>query len=133
MIEHFSGGLEVAQDYLCGLGLSSVPTWCKPFAALSTGEQYRANVARTLAEAEGQNKPLLLDEWTSELDRGVARATCAALHRWLARREQAGLSCPSLVLATCHSDVEAYLQPDLLVQCEAGSPPRTVYQRTRNS
>jgi len=127
IVEQFPGGLEVAQDYLCGLGLSSVPSWCKPYTALSIGEQYRANAARALAEADGQRAPLFFDEWTSELDRGVARSVCAALRRWLLSREKQGRSCPPLVLATCHDDVEAFLQPDMLVRCEAGFPAKVMH------
>jgi len=33
---------------LCGVGLGSVPTWLKPYEVLSTGEKFRAELARVL-------------------------------------------------------------------------------------
>jgi len=126
LIEHFNEGFEEAQNWLCGVGLSSVPSWCKPFSALSLGEQYRANVARRFAEAAA-GAPLVFDEWTSELDRGVARSVCSALKRRLAARRAAGCDVPPLLLATCHEDVVAYLRPDVLIRCSAGTAPTLEY------
>jgi len=43
-------GIKDITGLLCSVGFSSPPSWLKPFAALSTGEQFRVTVARTLAE-----------------------------------------------------------------------------------
>jgi len=128
VVDHFEGGFEEAQSWLCAVGLSSVPTWCKPFEVLSTGEQYRANVARTMAVGcAGRGAPLIFDEWTSELDRGVSRSVCVSLKRRMDARRRAGHKDPPLLFATCHEDVEAYLRPDALVTCQAGLRPRLEY------
>ena len=58
-----------AVNWLGSIGLSSVPTWCKPWECLSKGDQYRASVALQLACRE-KNEPVIFDEWTSVLDRG---------------------------------------------------------------
>lgn len=128
IIEQFERGFKEGQSWLCAVGLSSVPTWCKPFEVLSVGERYRANVARALSNMDpsGQ-RPLIFDEWTSELDRGVARSVCVSLRRRLDARCAAGQTTPTLLLATCHSDVEKYIRPDVLVECEAGQPPKVKY------
>lgn len=128
VIEGFSD-FQTAQNWLCGVGLSSVPSWCKPHAILPLGEQYRANVARALAAAD-PDVPLMFDEWTSELDRGIARSVCAALKRRLAARRAAGQRDPVLVFATCHDDTELFLRPDVLIRCRAGEAPVVEYGGT---
>ena len=42
------GSPERAKRWLSAVGLNSIPTWCKPYHVLSTGEAYRANLARRL-------------------------------------------------------------------------------------
>jgi len=65
---------EDGRNLLGGVGLSSVPSWCKPFEVLSVSEKYRANIARALQQRQlDPSLPLVFDEWTSELDRGLAR------------------------------------------------------------
>eukprot|EP00928_Gymnodinium_smaydae_P001391 TRINITY_DN10510_c0_g2_i2.p1 TRINITY_DN10510_c0_g2~~TRINITY_DN10510_c0_g2_i2.p1 ORF type:complete len:1544 (-),score=209.37 TRINITY_DN10510_c0_g2_i2:1321-5829(-) len=132
VIDHFENVKE-GESWLCAVGLSSVPSWCKPFEALSLGERYRANVARAMsaAIASGAKQPLIFDEWTSELDRGVARSVCVALRRRLLARHAAGEVVPVLVLATCHEDVEDYVAPDALVKCVAGQAPQLVYMKPK--
>ena len=58
---------------LSSMGLSSVPTWLRPFALLSNGEQYRARLAYKVAKAK-ENDVILIDEFTSVVDRDVAKA-----------------------------------------------------------
>jgi hypothetical protein len=90
-------------ELLAAVGFSSPPAWLRPFHVLSTGQQFRATLARLLAEA----RPLVVvDEFTSVVDRTVAQIGSAALARTVrARRQQ-------FVAVTCHEDVEAWLQPD---------------------
>ena len=38
---------------LSAVGLGSVPSWLRPYAALSTGEKFRADLARVLCERPG--------------------------------------------------------------------------------
>eukprot|EP01052_Picozoa_sp_SAG31_P016865 SAG31_NODE_1133_length_9745_cov_5.676343_5_plen_478_part_00 len=44
------GGAEEAKGWLGGVGLSSVPQWCQAHHTLSTGQAYRANLARRLQD-----------------------------------------------------------------------------------
>jgi GNAT superfamily N-acetyltransferase len=88
---------------LSSVGFSSPPAWLRPFHVLSTGEQFRVALARLLASAPDV---AVMDEYTSVVDRTVARIGSAALAktvRALGRR---------FVAVTCHEDVEEWLQPD---------------------
>jgi energy-coupling factor transporter ATP-binding protein EcfA2 len=88
---------------LSAVGFSSPPAWLRPFGVLSTGEQFRATVARLLAESPDL---CVMDEYTSVVDRTVAQVGSAALAKTVRRREQ------RFVAVTCHDDVEEWLQPD---------------------
>lgn len=82
IIEAFEGA-DRGRSLLSGVGLSSIPSWCKPYNVLSTGEKYRANLARAL-EHRGPT-PLVFDEWTSELDRSLAKVVSTALGKRMSR------------------------------------------------
>ena len=45
------GGFDDVAAALSSVGLGSVPTWLRPYGVLSNGEQFRANLARLIAEA----------------------------------------------------------------------------------
>jgi len=62
-----------ASFVLTSMGLSSVPTWLRPFHTLSNGEQYRATLAYLVSSAK-QGEVILVDEYTSVVDRDVAKA-----------------------------------------------------------
>ncbi len=93
---------------LSSVGFASPPAWLRPFRVLSTGQQFRVLLARHLAGAivEPGCRPIVLDEYTSVVDRTVARIGSAALARTVRDR---GLQ---LVAVTCHEDVLDWLQPD---------------------
>lgn len=88
------------------MGLGSVPSWLRPFHHLPTGEQFRAELARILAERPGF---AVLDEFTSTIDRRVAQIGAAAFAK--AWRRGAG----QFVAVTCHEDVVSWLQPDWVI------------------
>jgi hypothetical protein len=88
---------------LCAVGFSSPPAWLRPFHVLSTGQQFRATLARLLAEPS----PLVVcDEFTSVVDRTVAQIGSAALAKAVRARGR------QFVAVTCHEDVQEWLQPD---------------------
>lgn len=99
--DHFADA-QTAMRCLGAAGLNSVPQWMKPHHMLSNGERYRADLARMLAQPSGI---LLIDEFTSVVDRIVARSLCEALRRHAATRGD-------IVVATCHFDVVNWLTPD---------------------
>lgn len=97
---HFADAKE-ARDRLAATGLNSIPAWCRPFHVLSTGEQFRADLARRLRDGA------CIDEFTSVVDRTVAKSCSAAVSRYI---RAAGLR--RVVFATCHYDVIRWLDPD---------------------
>ncbi|MFQ3593127.1 MAG: GNAT family N-acetyltransferase [Gemmataceae bacterium] len=100
--------LPIAQiaQLLSAVGFASPPAWLRPYAALSTGQQFRVTLARLLAESQVTGRLAVLDEFTSVVDRTVARIGSAALARTV--RRQGG----RFVAITCHEDVIDWLQPD---------------------
>jgi ABC-type lipoprotein export system ATPase subunit len=90
---------------LTSMGLSSVPTWLRPFHTLSNGEQYRATLAYLVASAKEQ-EVILIDEYTSVVDRDVAKAMSFALQKYIRRTNK------RIILASCHYDILEWLMPD---------------------
>lgn len=92
---------------LTAVGLSTQKSWVTPYAVLSTGEKFRADLARSLVSARGQ-EVLPFDEMTAPLDRTVARSCCMAV----AKAVRGGLFDCRLVAVTCHYDVAEFLEAD---------------------
>jgi ABC-type lipoprotein export system ATPase subunit len=90
---------------LTSMGLSSVPTWLRPFHTLSNGEQYRATLAYLVASAK-EGEVILIDEYTSVVDRDVAKAMSFALQKYIRRENK------RIILASCHYDILEWLMPD---------------------
>ena len=94
-----------ASMLLSSIGLSSVPTWLRPYNVLSNGEQYRAQLAFKIANAK-DNEVILIDEFTSVVDRDVAKAMSYALQKFIRRTNK------KIILASCHFDIMEWLNPD---------------------
>jgi hypothetical protein len=105
VVEGFPEALAMKEitELLSSVGFSSPPAWLRPYQALSNGEQFRATMARTLAE---KHDLAVVDEFTSVVDRTVAQIGSAAIAKTVRRRGQ------KLIAVTCHEDVEAWLTPD---------------------
>ena len=115
-------GIQRIAEILSSVGFASPPAWLRPFHVLSTGQQFRVTLARLIAAALADGGPLaprtdaaepakprspiVFDEYTSVVDRTVARIGSAALEKTVRRQ---GLQ---FVAVTCHEDVEAWLNPD---------------------
>ena len=106
---HFSSAKE-AEEKLSAVGFNSIPSWLRPFHVLSTGEQFRANLARRL------DFGAVIDEFTSVVDRNVAKSCSVAIRRYVDRK-----ALKKLVFATCHYDVIEWLQPDWVFDTVSGS------------
>lgn len=102
-----------ATELLSSMGLSSVPTWLRPFNVLSNGEQYRANLAYIVGKAK-EGEVILIDEYTSVVDRDVAKAMSNALQKYIRRNNK------KIVLASCHFDIMDWLQPDWIYSPQKG-------------
>jgi len=94
---------------LASVGLASVPSWLKPFDVLSNGEKFRAEIAMRISQAEGV---CFIDEFTSVVDRDVAKAMSVAVAKWVRRENK------QVVLASCHKDIIDWLQPDWIYSTE---------------
>ena len=101
-------------DLLSSIGLNSVPSWLKPFHILSNGERYRASMARLLsAGLKRKNQRILIDEFTSVLDRANARCIASSISRYIRRHRPNEIA--KFVVASSKSDIIPYLQPDAVI------------------
>lgn len=91
------------------VGFNTIPAWLRPHHVLSNGERFRAHMARLLVEAK-QGETIVVDEFTSVVDRQVAQIGAHAVAKHVRRHEQ------RFVAATCHFDVIDWLQPDWIIE-----------------
>lgn len=109
-------GIKDIVGLLSSVGFSSPPSWLRPFRALSNGEQFRVTIARALAESP---ELAVIDEFTSVVDRTVARIGSAAIARTI-RRVSPGGPVRRLVAVSCHYDIIDWLAPDWVYDPAAG-------------
>lgn len=117
-------GIKEIIELLSSVGFSSPPSWVRPFHVLSNGEQFRVNMARTLAE----NKDIaVVDEFTSVIDRTVAQIGSAAIQKAVRRRNQ------KFIAVSCHYDIIDWLEPDWIYQPHTGiiTLGRSLHQRPK--
>ena len=100
-------GIKEITALLSSVGFSSPPAWLRPFAVLSNGERFRVTIARALAESSSL---VVADEFTSVVDRTVARIGSAAVAKAIRRRKR------RFIAVTCHYDVIDWLQPDWMYE-----------------
>lgn len=114
ILDGFPAGMSIKDitGLLSSVGFSSPPAWMKPYRVLSNGEQFRVDMARTLAEHPDL---AVVDEFTSVVDRDVAKIASAAIAKAVRRRKQ------QLVAVTCHYDVAEWLEPDWVYQPHTGA------------
>lgn len=105
-------GIKEITGALSSVGFSSPPSWVRPFQHLSTGEQFRATVARALLDPSAT---VVLDEFTSVVDRTVAQIGSAAVAKAVRRTQK------KIVCVTCHYDVEEWLCPDWMIEMPNGN------------
>lgn len=103
---HFSSA-EDASELLAAAGLMSVPEWIKPYHVLSNGQQFRADLARSIKSGA------VIDEFTSVVDRNVARAASTAMSRYVRKN-----SVRNIVLATVHRDILEFIEPDWVIDTD---------------
>lgn len=99
---------------LTAVGFSSAPAWLRPYSALSTGQRMRADLAYSLslgvaqrrAQRTSQGDPIVFDEYTSTVDRTVAKAVSVALGKYVRRSDT------QFIAVSCHKDFLPWLEPD---------------------
>jgi ABC-type ATPase with predicted acetyltransferase domain len=90
---------------LSSVGLGDVPSWLRPFSALSNGQQFRAGLTRLLMSDETD---VIVDEFTSVIDRQIAKIGAQAFQKSWRRQKKKR----RIVLLSCHYDIIEWLQPD---------------------
>lgn len=96
---------EEVTELLQGVGLSSVPTWLRKPNELSNGERARLDLAMALANATA-DKPILIDEFTSVVNRHAASSMSFSLQRYVRKHNL------QVILSSCHFDIIEFLTPD---------------------
>ncbi len=99
-----AGDYSKATSSLSSVGLGSVPSWLRPRRVLSMGEGFRADMAHLLLSGRDR---VMLDEFTSVLDRKVARVGAKAFAKAWRRSPDR-----KVILFSCHYDCLAELAPD---------------------
>ena len=93
---------------LNGIGLNSVPCWIRPVKTLSNGQKARAEAVYLMTLS---SDVIFIDEWTSVVDRTVAKAMSLCLYKYAKRNNK------QIVLCSCHFDIIEWLNPDWLIDC----------------
>ena len=96
-------------SFLSGVGLGSPVTWIAPAKTLSNGQQARAECALQMARLDGQF--IVIDEWTSVVDRSVAKAMSHSIQKHARKTDK------QIVLLSCHYDIVDWLNPDWIIDC----------------
>lgn len=78
------------------------PVWLKPYNVLSNGEKMRVDLARALLEKDF----VVFDEFTSVVDRQVAKVACIAVNKAVKKTNK------KFIAVSCHKDIIEWLQPD---------------------
>ena len=136
---------------LTAVGFSSPPSWLRPYHCLSMGEQFRCELAAALlraddAETRGRgdaekspesifasSRPrvpaspptVVVDEFTSVVDRTVARTCSCALSKAIRH----GIIHRRFVAVTCHDDIIPWLCPDWVLDMTDGRLSRRRLRR----
>ncbi len=100
---------QVDPNLLMRIGLSSIPSLCRPYHVLSTGEKHRADIAKTLKEG------CVIDEFTSVCNRDLAESISMGVRKAI---DHYGYK--NVVIATCHEDVINWLEPDWVANTLTG-------------
>ncbi len=130
VIDGFEGGTGLASGtqrptkeitrMLTAVGFSSPPSWIKPYHVLSGGEQFRCDLARALSNGG----TVVFDEFTSVVDRTVAKIGSAAVASAVRKSDA-----DRFVAVTCHYDVLEWLEPDWVLDMATGAVARRRLRR----
>lgn len=109
VIDGFAAALSLQQitDACSAVGFNTIPAWVRPFDVLSNGEKFRADLARRMIELPD---PVVVDEFTSVVDRQVAQIGSHAVQKYARKHGR------KFVAVTCHYDVIDWLQPDWVLE-----------------
>lgn len=127
-------------ELFTAVGFGSSPAWVKPYHVLSCSEQFRCDLAKALAkgascEALGASSSVqqlapsapvvVFDEYTSVVDRQVAKACSMAIAKGIRR---GNILC-KFIAVTCHYDVAEWLEADWVLDMSTGTLQRRRLRR----
>lgn len=117
------GSVDNITQMFYAVGFGSVPSWLKPYSVLSNGEKMRVDLARALLERDF----VVFDEFTSVVDRTVAKTSCMAVRKAIKRTSK------KFIAVSCHEDILEWLEPDWVfdtneMRCFFG--PRCVHRKS---
>lgn len=120
------GDFNAVTGLLASVGLGDVPSWLRPFHALSNGQKFRAGLARSIAD---NHKEIIIDEFTSVVDRQIAKIGALAYGKAFRRTKDR-----RVVLLSCHYDILEWLQPDWVLDTSTGDvKKKTILENGQNS
>lgn len=149
-------GIKEITGMLTAVGFSSPPSWVKPYHVLSNGERFRCDLALALlgagdsglgtggireGEAPAEPRLVVFDEFTSVVDRTVAKIGSAAVAKAIRRinTPPASSSLPPLnpstlpslrfIAVACHYDIAEWLQPDWVLDMQTQFLERRLLRR----
>jgi ABC-type ATPase involved in cell division/GNAT superfamily N-acetyltransferase len=122
VLDDFAPGLSMRDiSAVCqAVGFNTIPAWMRPYAVLSNGERFRVDLARRMLES---GDPIVIDEFTSVVDRQVAQIGAHAAQKYVRRAGR------RLVAASCHYDIVDWLQPDWVFEPSTMTFSRRSLQR----
>lgn len=122
IVDDFATELKMDQiaDACSAVGFNTIPAWMRPHRVLSNGEQFRVDLARRILELPD---PVVVDEFTSVVDRQVAQIGAHAVQKYVRRNNR------KFVAVGCHYDVIEWLQPDWILDMATRTFTRRLLQR----
>jgi len=126
VLENFSKGipLEAITKAFSSVGFNSVPSWLQSYETLSNGEKFRCDLARAILE-HGQEL-LVFDEYTSVVDRTVAKIASNALNKYYRLQPN---KAKRIIALSCHYDIVDWLAPDWVLDMRTGKVTRRRLRR----
>lgn len=111
LVEAFKNkSMQDISNALVNVGLGSIPEWITSYHCLSTGQKMRANLAFCLLS---EKKLIVYDEFTSVVDRQVAKVLSYSISRAFKKSEK------QFVAISCHRDIVEWLEPDWVIDMDA--------------
>lgn len=110
--------------YLSKFGLGEPRILIGPFSQLSDGQKERFLIALALLQGIG---PLILDEFTTRLDRRTAQIVAINLGKILRFNKQGAF------IASCHNDIVDFLKPDIHIELHANGKHRILNKKAKST
>jgi ABC-type ATPase involved in cell division len=122
VIDDFAKNLSIDEiSKACqSVGFNTIPAWMRPYRVLSNGEKFRADLARRVLELPD---PIVVDEFTSVVDRQVAQIGSHAVQKFIRKNNR------KFVAVSCHYDIIDWLQPDWIYDVPSGTLERRLLRR----